>query len=107
KGDFGGGTLICLPEMTQGELNALCHILFIEMVYGAVNAVQAKNIYRGLKLRTQVVEQKLGEGMSNPALLGQLMIDGEAEDKRELDAELTCQLRVLPSLTKYVSQVEI
>ena len=28
KSEFGGGTLIYLPEMTQAELNGLCHALF-------------------------------------------------------------------------------
>lgn len=27
-GGYGGGTLIYLPELTQAELNSLCHVLF-------------------------------------------------------------------------------
>src|SRR3990167_6202994 len=26
--DYGGGTMVFLPEMTQGGLNSFCHVLF-------------------------------------------------------------------------------
>src|SRR3990167_8073034 len=29
---YGGGTLIYFPEMSQAEINALCHVLFCAMV---------------------------------------------------------------------------
>lgn len=107
KSDFGGGTLIYLPEMLQGELNALCHVLFASLVSGNSYSSQAKNIYRSLRLRSQAVEQQLGEGMSNPALYGQLLIDANHDGKDQLNAELSQQLRILPQLTRFVPQVEM
>lgn len=107
KSDFGGGTLIYLPEMSQGELNALCHVLFASFVSGNSYSAQAKNIYRSLRLRSQVVEQKLGEGMSNPALYGHLLIDAAHKEKEQVNAELSQQLRVLPQLPRFVEQIEI
>ncbi|MCB1827480.1 MAG: type IVB secretion system protein IcmJDotN [Coxiellaceae bacterium] len=106
KSDFGGGSLVYLPEMTQGELNALSHVLFASLVSGNSYSAQAKNIYRSLRLRSQAVEQKLGEGMSNPALYGQLLIDAAHERKEQVNAELSQQLRVLPQLSRFVPQVE-
>src|SRR3990167_853616 len=89
KGDFGGGTLIYLPEMTQGELNALCHVLFSTIMMGSSNASQARNIYRSFKLRSQIVEKQLGEGLSNPALLGRLVVDTGINNVDALNANLT------------------
>ncbi len=102
KSDFGGGTLIYLPEMSQGELNALSHVLFASMVSGNAYSNQAKNIYRSLRLRSQVVEKQLGEGMSNPALYGHLLID----TKQQVNSEVPSNIRVLPQLSRFVEQVE-
>ena len=106
KSDFGGGILIYLPEMTQGELNALCHVLFTSMVTGNASASEAKNIYRGLKLRAQHVEKQLGEGMSNPAVYGHLLIDAKHENKDAINADLMSKVRVLPNMARFTHQIE-
>ena len=106
KSDFGGGTLICLPEMTQGELNALCHVLFVSIVSGNSYSVQAKNVYRSLKLRSQHVEQELGQGFSNPALLGHMLIDAKVDNIDGLHTELAPKLRVLPNITRFSTEIE-
>lgn len=106
KGDFSGGTLIVLPEMTQGELNALCHVLFNAIVTGNSDNTQAKNIYRGLRLRSQTVEKELGEGMSSPALYGHMLIDAQVDNKHEFCQSLEPNLRVLPALSQFTTQVE-
>jgi len=106
KSDFGGGTLIYLPEMSQGELNALCHVLFAAMVNGNAYSHQAKNIYRSLRLRSQIVEKQLGEGMSNPALYGHMLVDANVENKHKMNAEVSSTIRVLPQLSRFVKQVE-
>nr|WP_304986171.1 type IVB secretion system protein IcmJDotN [Coxiella-like endosymbiont] len=58
------GALIYLPEITQGALNALCHVLFASIVTAGreVYATEARNIYRSFKFRSQAVEKQLGEG---------------------------------------------
>jgi intracellular multiplication protein IcmJ len=104
KSDFGGGTLIFFPDMTQGELNALCHVFFASIVTDNGYSSQAKNIYRSLKLRGQWVEKELGEGLSNPALYGQLLIDGHAEQAKKLHKEIVQKVRVLPSLSHFVKE---
>lgn len=106
KSNFGGGTLIYLPEMTQGELNALCHVLFTAIMSGGMHMAQAKAIYRDLKLRAQHVEKSLGEGLSNPSLYGQLLIDTYVENKTQVHHTIASQLRVLPNMTRFVSQIE-
>lgn len=106
KSDFGGGSLIYLPEMSQGELNALCHVLFATMTTDSSYAKRAKSIYRSLRLRSQIVEDKLGEGMSNPALYGHLLIDSDSQHKQAVSAELGAKLRVLPSMTRFAEPIE-
>ncbi len=104
KGEFGGGTLIYLPEMTQSQLNALCHVLFATIVMGSTNASQARNIYRSFKLRAQIVEKQLGEGLSNPALFGRLSVDTKLA-KTDFHKEITSNLRLLPDLSGFLTEV--
>lgn len=105
KSDFGGGSLIFLPEMTQTELNALCHVLFANQATAGPHASQAKNIYRSLKLRTQPIEQQLGEGFSNPAIFGQVLVDTKVENAEQLHEKLAPAIRVLPSMSRYAQQI--
>ncbi|AAO91119.1 type IVB secretion system protein IcmJDotN [Coxiella burnetii] len=106
KGESGGGTLIYLPEMTQGELNALCHVLFTSIATESSSATEARNIYRSFKLRSQIIEQQLGEGLSHPALLGQLLVDTKTEKMSLLKDALETKLRLLPDLARFSVQVE-
>ena len=106
KSDFGSGALIYLPEMTQNELNALCHILSAAMVYRLNNAMHAKNIYLSLKLRSQLVEEKVGEGLSNPAQFGQMLLEMESKKKHAMIPDAFSEtIRLLPNLTHFASQI--
>lgn len=105
QGGFGGGVLIYLPEMSQNELNAFCHILFASMA-GGKDFNAARNVYRSYKLRTQPIEKQWGEGFSTPALLGRLLIDTHGEAKTVLNAELSESLRLLPDPSRFSSQIQ-
>jgi len=109
KSDFGGGVLIYLPEVSQNELNALCHVLFTVMASGnTTDDVNAKNTYRSLRLRSQVVEQELGEGLSSPALYGHLLIDAQIDPthKKLANRELSTKLRLLPDIARFTVHLE-
>ena len=106
KSDFGGGSLIYLPEMTQSELNALCHVLFASIVSGNSYSTEARNIYRSLRLRTQQIEEKLGQGFSNPSHYGQLLIDASEDKAHDLHLAIQEKVRVLPDLVKFAAQIE-
>lgn len=104
KSDFGGGVLVYLPEISQNDLNALCHVLFSSMASGNhADEMNSKNTYRSLKLRSQVVEQELGEGLSSPSLYGHLLIDTQVDPahKKSVNAELSTQLRLLPDIARF------
>ncbi|STX28155.1 IcmJ protein [Legionella beliardensis] len=103
-GGYGGGTLIYLPELSQPELNSLCHVLFCAITNDTGYKTSAQNIYRSFKFRAQTVEEKFGEGTSDPAIFGQLIIDsGTPPDTAD---KLFHNIRLLPSRAKFRMQIE-
>jgi intracellular multiplication protein IcmJ len=105
RNDYGGGRVIYLPEISQSDLNGLCHVLFCAIANASGYRTDAQTIYRNLKFRSQIVEQELGEGMSNPRMLGQVLIESEVYVESE-DKQLLSNLRLLPSRTKFSVQIE-
>lgn len=103
--DYGGGTMIYLPEVSQSSLNSFCHVLFCAITNHTGYAETAQSIYRTLKLRAQPIETQFGEGSSNPAVMGQLMIESLANTSSNLD-ELLKDVRLLPSRTGFKMQIE-
>ncbi len=106
KDDYGGGILIYLPEISQADLNGFCHVLFCAMANDTSYSPIAQNIYRDLKLRSKIVEQNLGEGMSEAALFGRMLIDIKGKEKDKVDKEILASLRLLPSYSKFNKQVK-
>lgn len=106
RGDYGGGTLIYLPEITQADLDGLCHVLFCAIANATDYRMDAQNIYRTLKMRAKIIEQKLGEGLSNPALLGQALIREAESPEAKLPPWLS-QVRLLPARAKFTEQIEV
>lgn len=105
RSDFGGGVLIYLPEMRQNELNALCHIIFLSVACRFKEAVAAKNIYRSLKLRSQLIEEKIGEGLSNPAQFGQMLIEMSENNEAPLNQAVMNTFRLLPNMTRFSIEI--
>lgn len=106
QSDLDGGVLIYLPEMSQTQLNAMCHTLFALMACGSDQESQVKNIYRSFRLRAQVCEQLIGEGMSQPNVLGRLIIETGKNAKEQFSQAVWSDLRVLPVFSRFVHQVE-
>ncbi|MFI4918095.1 MAG: type IVB secretion system protein IcmJDotN [Legionellales bacterium] len=104
-GGYGGGTLVYIPELKQSELNGLCHVLFCAITNDTGYKSSAQNIYRSFKFRSQIVEEKFGEGTSDPAIFGQLMIDAGVKNE-EVRAQLFKNILLLPSRAKFRKQIE-
>jgi len=104
QGDFGGGRLIYLPEMTQIELNSFCHVIFCAMTNGTSYRDSAQSVYRDLKFRSQPVEDKFGASSSNPNIFSQMILEHESNQK-ELAQKLLVDLRLLPSYAKFKKQL--
>lgn len=103
--EMGGGQLIYLPEISQGNLNSFCHVLFCAMENNTGYQDTSQSIYRSLKFRSQIVENKFGAGTSNPAVMGQLIIDYRAHNKNQ-KVDILNDLRLLPSQTKFKVQLD-
>jgi intracellular multiplication protein IcmJ len=106
QGEFGGGTLIYLPEMSMSSLNGLCHVLFCAMTSASTYYSDAQTIYRELKMRSQLVEKYFGEGLSDPALLGRAILDSHVEKTLEKGLMLLENVRLLPSRSKFKGLVD-
>jgi intracellular multiplication protein IcmJ len=104
-GGYGGGTLIYLPELTQPQLNSLCHVLFCAITNDTGYKSSAQTIYLGFKVRSQQVEDKFGEGTSDPAIFGHLLIDSATLDSEKL-SKVFNGIRLLPSRAKFRKQIE-
>jgi intracellular multiplication protein IcmJ len=105
KDDYGGGILIYLPEISQEDLNGFCHVLFCAMSNDTSYSSIAQNIYRDLKSRFRIVESHLGEGMSEAALFGHMLIDVQRKDRDRINQDILASLRLLPSYSKFSNQV--
>lgn len=104
-GGYGGGTLIYLPELTQAELNSLSHVLFCAITNDTGYKNSAQTIYRSFKFRSQVVEDKFGEGTSDPSIFGHLLIDSGPISDENLK-KIFDNIRLLPSRAKFRKQIE-
>ena len=104
-GGYGGGTLIYMPEMNQAELNAMCHVLFCSITNDSGYKITAQSIYKSLRERAEAVEKKFGEGASNPAVLGQLVIEIGRKQQQNLN-KIFADMRLLPSRAKFRRQIE-
>ncbi|MBN2690015.1 MAG: type IVB secretion system protein IcmJDotN [Gammaproteobacteria bacterium] len=106
KGEYGGGTLVYLPEFSQNELNAFSHVLFCAMANNTAYKDDAKTIYRTLKLRSKIIEEKLGEGLSDPSMLGQMLIDAYVVGRKQVREKMLADIRLLPSRDRFEEQIK-
>ena len=104
-GDYGGGSLIYLPDVTQIELNAMCHHFFSSMYTASKVENDALGLYQELRLRTQLVDQMLGSGMSQPSVVSRLLIEQSDDTLNMADVSFMQGLRLLPSYVRFISLV--
>lgn len=102
---MGGGQLIFLPEMSQADLNSFCHVLFCAMGNNTGYQDSAQSIYRSLKFRSQIIENKFGAGTSNPSNMGQLIIEYQ-ERFPDKEVNILKDMRLLPSHAKFRVQLD-
>jgi intracellular multiplication protein IcmJ len=103
--EMSGGQLVYLPEISQGDLNSFCHVLFCAMENNTGYQDSAQSIYRSLKFRSQIIENKFGTGTSNPSVMGQMIIEFKAINPKE-KVDILTDLRLLPSQAKFKVQLD-
>lgn len=99
-----GGTLIWLPELRQTELNNLCRAIFCAITSGSEYAPTAKAIYASLESRASHLEDILGAGSSNPAVVGQALIE-LTEEEYEKRNEGLIMVRLLPKPGRFINAI--
>ena len=104
--ESGGGQLIYLPELSQADLNSFCHVLFCAMGNGTGYQDTAQAIYRDFKFRSQPVEDRFGAGTSQPAVLGQLLLEHSGRANAPIKEDILKEVRLLPSYEKFKPQLE-
>jgi intracellular multiplication protein IcmJ len=72
---YGGGVLLFLPEISQNQLNALCHVWFRAMTLSLPDAEQSQTLYQSCKIRMNILEEQLGVGMSQPEKFAMMWMD--------------------------------
>lgn len=106
KSNDTGGVIIYLPEISQAQLNASCHTLFCAIANSGEHAKLAQEIYNSFKLRSKHVEKSLGKGLSDPSMLGQMLIDTPLDHPDFVYKETMQNLRVLPLLDAFATQIK-
>ena len=98
-GSFGGGAMIYLPEITQAQLNAIANQSFIMIQRKEKTSTVAENILRDFRFRSSDVEKIFGDGMSDPAKFGTLMLTAQLPpDKLK---RILAPLRLLPLKNRF------
>ena len=105
ESEFGGGTMIYAPEMSQEDINGLCHVIFCAVANGSEQANLAQSIYNNLRLRSNVLEKQLGKGMSDPNFFSQMLIETPLENKVSITSNILQSTRLLPSRNGFSSQI--
>lgn len=100
-----GGVLIHMPDISQSDLSALCHVSFC-LIYNQVGDYKnAEKTYKSLKLRSKILEDEWGSGLSEPAQMGQMIIDTPVERIKSMKHILLKDIRLLPSYDDFSKQI--
>lgn len=99
---YGGGTLIYLPELSQAHLNGLCYALFKAILFSWEEQETAQQYYQSLQARSQLIEDELGDGMSDPAVFGQLLVESNLKIQSNTFAS---KVRLLPNRVSFKEMI--
>ncbi len=100
----GGDRIIYLPELSQGQVNTLCQILFCEAANADANsegAYNAKSILSQLLDRPNFFDEKASCQLSHPGLFLYYL------NGNKCNPELITKLRWLPDLQEYPDAIKI
>jgi len=105
KDDYGGGVLIYLPEISQSDLNGFCHVLFCAISNATGCTSDAQEIYRNFKSRSKIIDERLGEGMSDPSMFGRMLMNLSEKDRDQIEKMVLPYVKLLPSYSKFSKQI--
>lgn len=99
-----GATLVHLPQIAADDLNLLGLVLMVAIEQG-VYADKAKHIMSMLHGLGLEVEQTIGEGASNPAMLANALLDLSDEDYAKRD-QILDGMRLMPKPDRFPAQIQ-
>lgn len=105
KSSFGGGRLAYIPELSQGDLNAIALAIFLTIAGNKGHLEKATQLYRSLKDRISTVEKEFGDGYSDPQALISIFFDQSASVEELNSSKIFKGLRILPNYAKYKDQL--
>lgn len=100
-----GGVLIHMPDITQADLNALCHVLFCVIQHQAKYHNNAEKIYKSLKLRSKLIDDCWGNSLSDPAHFAQMLIDTPLDKIKSVQSQLIQNIRILPRFKAFSNEI--
>ena len=104
KLESGGGVMIACNQLSQSEINGLCHVLFCAIANGTDYRRSAQEIYNDLRLLAKPIEDQWGKGLSDPNFLSQMLIDTPVSNITEVQNLVRRELRLLPSRSGFKSE---
>ncbi len=97
-----GGKLIWLPEMSQGQLNALAHVLFGMMRHGGSYGKMAHDIYKNLVNRNAYLSKTLNiDLLSDAAEVGRYLLNLSQSEQECLLQTLFAKVSLLPAYANF------
>ena len=102
--EYGGGSIIYLPEINQADLNNFIRVLFSCLLKNAPYKGKLQTTYLSFKDRAKTIEEIFGPGSSNPSTFGQTLIDSNLSSK-ELSLPILTQIRLLPERKCFEKQI--
>lgn len=100
-----GGSIVCIPEVSQADLNNFCRILYCSLDKESAYKGKLQAVHMSLKDRSKEVINCFGPDSSDPRIFGQGLLDA-ALSKEQMSHDVLKQLRLLPSKKAFVPQIE-
>ena len=103
--DIGGGRLIYESELSQNQINSLSQVLFCAITNNTGYKIPATNIMRNFKFASRPIEEKFGEGSSDPTSFSKLIIESDT-DLTVANEKIMKNMRLLPSRKGFAEPIE-
>lgn len=98
------GLIIWCPEHSQAELNNIARAVFVAVSNKGTHEEAARTLYNAYMTRASVAEESLGKGASNPANLGQALLN-LTQEAYATRGDRMHGFRILPRITAFAKQV--
>ena len=96
-----GGTLIHLPEVSQQDLNSICHVLFCSLRNNDQHKDKSEKIYNDFLNLSEPVKSVYGDKFIIPSHFAQVLIDTPGDEVPKFYDQFLSGIRVLPDFESF------